>query len=127
VPTPTAPAFTRPALAPGLLAAVALLAGTALLDSDVFTVFRYVVSIFALIVLVFAYRGKAWWALPLLAAVAVLWNPVFVVPVQAELWQGLQFVAAALMIAVGVLVKVPTDGSTGGSTASRSVPSRGRR
>jgi K+-sensing histidine kinase KdpD len=123
VPTPTAPAFTRPALAPGLLAAIALLAGTALLDSDVFTVFRYVVSIFALIVLVFAYRGKAWWALPLLAAVAVLWNPVFVVPVQAELWQGLQFVAAALMIAVGVLVKVPTEGST----ASRSVAARGRR
>lgn len=123
MPTPTAPAFTRPALAPGLLAAIALLAGTALLDSDVFTVFRYVVSIFALIVLVFAYRGKAWWALPLLAAVAVLWNPVFVVPVQAELWQGLQFVAAALMIAVGVLVKVPTEGST----ASRSVAARGRR
>lgn len=123
MPTPTAPAFTRPALAPGLLAAVALLAGTALLDSDVFTVFRYVVSIFALIVLVFAYRGKAWWALPLLAAVAVLWNPVFVVPVQAELWQGLQFVAAALMIAVGVLVKVPTEGAT----ASGGVPVRGRR
>ena len=123
MPTPTAPAFTRPALAPGLLAAIALLAGTALLDSDVFTVFRYVVSIFALIVIVFAYRGKAWWALPLLAAVAVLWNPVFVVPVQAELWQGLQFVAAALMIAVGVLVKVPTEGSA----ASRSVAARGRR
>ncbi|KQO46849.1 MULTISPECIES: DUF6804 family protein [unclassified Frigoribacterium] len=123
MPTPTAPAFTRPALAPGLIAAIALLAGTALLDSDVFTVFRYVVSIFALIVLVFAYRGRLWWALPLLAAVAVLWNPVFVVPLPAELWQGLQFVAAALMIAVGVLVKVPTEAAT--TTKSASV--RGRR
>jgi len=121
VPTPTAPAFTRPALAPGLLAAIALLAGTALLDSDVFTVFRYVVSIFALIVLVFAYRGRAWWALPLLAAVAVLWNPVFVVPVEAQVWQALQFVAAALMIAVGVLVKVPTEAhqAAAGATARR--------
>nr|WP_254281096.1 DUF6804 family protein [Frigoribacterium sp. VKM Ac-2836] len=106
-----------------MLAAVALLAGTALLDSDVFTVFRYVVSIFALIVLVFAYRGRTWWALPLLAAVAVLWNPVFVVPVQADLWQGLQFVAAALMIAVGVLVKVPTEAAT----SSRATPARRRR
>jgi hypothetical protein len=123
VPTPTAPTFTRPALAPGLLAAIALLAGTALLDSSVFTVFRYVVAIFALIVLVFAYRGRAWWALPLLAAVAVLWNPVFVVPVQADLWQGLQFVAAGLMIAVGVIVKVPTEGAT----ASRTTAARGRR
>jgi len=123
VPTPTAPAFTRPALAPGLIAAIALLAGTALLDSDVFTVFRYVVSIFALIVLVFAYRGRLWWALPLLAAVAVLWNPVFVVPVQPELWQGLQFVAAALMIAVGVLVKVPTAAAT----TTGAAPVRGRR
>lgn len=118
MPTPTAPAFTRPALAPGLLAAIALLAGTALLDSDVFTVFRYVVSIFALIVLVFAYRGRAWWALPLLAAVAVLWNPVVVVPVEAQLWQGLQFVAAALMIAVGVLVKVPTEATTARATTA---------
>jgi K+-sensing histidine kinase KdpD len=123
VPTPTAPAFTRPALAPGLIAAIALLAGTALLDSDVFTVFRYVVSIFALIVLVFAYRGRVWWALPMLAAVAVLWNPVFVVPVQTELWQGLQFVAAALMIAVGVLVKVPTEAAT----TPKATPVRGRR
>ncbi|KQM25322.1 MULTISPECIES: DUF6804 family protein [Frigoribacterium] len=123
MPTPTAPAFTRPALAPGLIAAIALLAGTALLGSDVFTVFRYVVSIFALIVLVFAYRGRAWWALPLLAAVAVLWNPVFVVPVQPDLWQGLQFVAAALMIAVGVLVKVPTAAAT----TTGAAPVRGRR
>jgi hypothetical protein len=48
---------------------------------------------------------------------------VFVVPVQAELWQGLQFVAAAVMIAVGVLVKVPTEGAT----TSRGAPARGRR
>ena len=123
MPTPIAPAFTRPALAPGLIAAIALLAGTALLGSDVFTVFRYVVSIFALIILVFAYRGRLWWALPLLAAVAVLWNPVFVVPVQPELWQGLQFVAAALMIAVGVLVKVPTEAAT----TTKSASARGRR
>jgi len=113
VPTPAAPEFTRPALAPGLLAAVALVAGSVLLDSSIFTGFRYAVSILALIVLVFAIRGRAWWALPLLAAIAVLWNPVVVVPLDGQPWAALQFVAAVVFVIVGVRTKVPTDDAPG--------------
>ncbi|PYY42497.1 hypothetical protein DEJ32_02940 [Curtobacterium sp. MCPF17_046] len=101
------PAFTRPALAPSLLAAVVLLACVAFIDSSAFVFARWGVTVLALIVLVFAVRGRVWWAAVLTAAVAVCWNPVVTLPLPGELWAGLQLVAAALFIVVGIAVKVP--------------------
>jgi hypothetical protein len=106
------PPFTRPALAPSLLAAVVLLACTAIVDSSAFVFARWGVTVLALIVLVFAVRGRAWWASVLMAAVAVCWNPLVVVPVPGEVWAALQIVAAALFIVVGILVKVPRETTT---------------
>jgi hypothetical protein len=76
MPTPQKAAFLRPALAPGLLGAIALVAGVVLVDSTIFIGFRYVTAILAAIVFVFAYRGRGWIYLPFLAAIVVLWNPV---------------------------------------------------
>ncbi|GAA1492661.1 DUF6804 family protein [Curtobacterium herbarum] len=104
---PALPDFTRPALAPSLLAAVVLLACVAFLDSSAFVFARWGVTVLALIVLVFAIRGRAWWAAVLTAAVAVCWNPVVVLPIPGQLWAALQLVAAALFIVVGIAVKVP--------------------
>ncbi|MBY0175816.1 DUF6804 family protein [Curtobacterium herbarum] len=101
------PDFTRPALAPSLLAAVVLLACVAFLDSSAFVFARWGVTVLALIVLVFAIRGRVWWAAVLTAAVAVCWNPVVVLPIPGQLWAALQLVAAALFIVVGITVKVP--------------------
>ncbi|PZE67623.1 hypothetical protein DEI83_05805 [Curtobacterium sp. MCBD17_021] len=101
------PDFTRPALAPSLLAAVVLLACVAFVDASAFVFARWGVTVLALIVLVFAIRGRAWWAAVLTAAVAVCWNPVVTVPFPGEVWAGLQLVAAALFIVVGIAVKVP--------------------
>ncbi|WP_181439534.1 DUF6804 family protein [Curtobacterium sp. MCBD17_032] len=101
------PDFTRPALAPSLLAAVVLLACVAFIDSSAFVFARWGVTVLALIVLVFAIRGRAWWAAVLTAAVAVCWNPVLTLPLPGQLWAGLQLVAAALFIVVGIAVKVP--------------------
>lgn len=99
--------FLRPALAPGLLAAIVLVAGLALLDTEWFFGVRFVVAVLALIMCVFAVRGHAWLALPPLAAIAVLWNPVIVVPLEDQTWQALQFVAALVTIVAGVLIRVP--------------------
>jgi|GEM_PF-1578914 len=101
------PPFTRPALAPSLLAAVVLLACVAIVDSSAFVFARWGVTVLALIVLVFAVRGRTWWAAALMVAVAVCWNPVAVVPIPGEVWAALQIVAAALFIVVGIVVKVP--------------------
>lgn len=101
------PEFTRPALAPGLLGAIALMVGLALLDIEAFTIIRFVVSILALILCVFAVQAKAWWWLIGLAPVAVLWNPIIVIELHGQGWVSLQFVAALLFIASGIFIKVP--------------------
>jgi hypothetical protein len=107
-----APDFLRPALAPGLLGAIVLLAGLALTDTPWFVPVRFVVAILALIMCVFAVRGRAWWALPFLAAIAVLWNPVVVIPIDDRTWQAFQFLAALAMVVTGILIRVPaTDES----------------
>ena len=138
MPTPQKAAFLRPALAPGLLAAVALIAGVVLTDSSLFIGFRYVVTILAVIIVWFAYRGRGWVWIPLLAAIAVLWNPVWIVPIGHAPFQYLQFVAAAVFVGAGLYVKVPSPeaveagrGGSAGRTVGRDTgsghPSVGQR
>ncbi|TFC82441.1 hypothetical protein E3T23_04275 [Cryobacterium cheniae] len=105
--TPVEPTFTRTALAPGLLGAVILLGGLALLDSEGFILIRYAVSILALILCVFAIQAKAWWWLIGLVPIAVLWNPIVVIDLSGQGWVSAQFIAALIFILVGVVTKVP--------------------
>jgi len=104
---PTA-AFRRTALAPGILAAIFLLAGVALLGSEGFIWIRWPVSLLSLIVAVYAWQSKQWWWLVGLVPIAVVWNPVFILtPAPTQLWLGLQYLASAVLIASGILIKVP--------------------
>jgi hypothetical protein len=96
---------------PAVLAVIALLVGVALIGTSSFTVVRYVVSILALIVAVFAWQAGQWWWMIPLAPIVVLWNPV--IPVELgmpDLWLGLQYVAALVFLACGIVIKV-TDKS----------------
>lgn len=100
----------RLALVPAIIAAIALLIGVALIDGDGFTVIRYIVSIFALIVAWFAWQARHWWWSPLLVAIAVLWNPVFPIDLGLpDLWLGLQYGAALVFILSGLLVRTSAD------------------
>lgn len=100
----------RTALIPSIIAVIALFAGIALIGTDGFTVIRYIVSIFALIVAVFAWQARQWWWLLPLGAIAVLWNPVFPIDLgQPDLWLGLQYVAALVFLTVGILVRTSVD------------------
>lgn len=97
----------RTALVPAIIAVIALLAGVAFIESDGFTVIRYVVSIFALIVAVFAWQAHQWWWLIGLVPIAILWNPVFPIDLGApDLWLGLQYVAALVFSVAGILIKI---------------------
>jgi hypothetical protein len=100
----------RTALVPSIVVVIALLAGVAIITSDGFTVIRYVVSIFALIIAAFAWQARQWWWLFGLVPIAILWNPV--VPIDLgipDLWLGLQYAAALIFIASGVFIKVRDD------------------
>lgn len=102
------PAFRRTALAPGLLAAIVLLAGTALLGTGGFLWVRFAVSILAAIVAVYAFQAGQWWWMIALAPVVVAWNPVFPFDTNPpELWMAMQYVAAGIFIAAGIVITVP--------------------
>jgi hypothetical protein len=122
-PTPTA---SRLALAPGLLAAILLLAGVALVDTGWFTIFQYAISILAIIVCVFAVQGKQWWWILLLGPIAVLWNPIFPLDLDLVVWQILHLAAAAVFVAAGfvIRVKVAADGKkvTNASSGASAIP-----
>ncbi|MCU1529970.1 MAG: hypothetical protein JWP75_3733 [Frondihabitans sp.] len=101
------PEFRRTALAPGILGAIVLLAGLALLDNAGGYLFiRFGVSILALIMCVFSWQAKQWWWIVALLAIAVLWNPVVPLAFHGQVWVALQFVGALVFVLVGILVKV---------------------
>ncbi|MEO8262510.1 MAG: DUF6804 family protein [Pseudolysinimonas sp.] len=101
------PAFRRTALAPGLLAGVALLGAVALIENPAFIVFRFVVSILALVVVVFAFQAKHWWWIPVMLAIAVVWNPVYPLDISGPWWVAAQYVGILLFVLAGVFIRVP--------------------
>ena len=101
------PSFRRTALAPGLLGAVVLSAGIALLGTDGFIWIEYVVSILALVISVFAWQARQWWWIIGLVPVAVVWNPVYPFAFEGTVWLAAQFIAALLFVVTAVFIKVP--------------------
>jgi hypothetical protein len=105
-----APQPARLALAPGFLGAIVLMAGLALIGSENYTWIEYPAAILAAIAGWFAIQAKQWWCVAGLAAIVVIWNPVFPLPLPDVAFQGLSIAAAATFIAAGVLIKVtPTS------------------
>jgi hypothetical protein len=102
---PDAP-WRRFALAPGIVAALVLIAGSLLVGTDGFTWIRYAAAIFALIVGWFALQAKHWWWIPVMLAIAVLWNPVYPFDFSGQLWMGAQYLAAIVFIAAGLMIRV---------------------
>jgi hypothetical protein len=103
------PAFNRTALAPGILGAIVLIAGLALVGGEWYLYVRYAVSILALIMCVFAGQAKQWWWLAGLIPIAIVWNPVWPISMDELVLRGLHIAGAVLFIAVAVNVKVPTE------------------
>ena len=101
------PGPRRLALAPGIIAAIALLIGAIDVGAGWFEVIRYVAAIFAAIVAVFAFQAKQWWWLPVFAGVAVAWNPVWIIPIDEPWWPAAQYLAAVAFLLAGWLIKVP--------------------
>ena len=97
----------RTAIIPAVLAAIALLAGIALLDTDGFIIIRFAVSILALVVAVFAWQARQWWWLIGLVPIAVLWNPAFPIDLGNDtLWLALQYVGAVVFLICGFFIRV---------------------
>jgi hypothetical protein len=103
------PEFSRSALVPGLLGAIVLIAGFALIGTTWYLYVQYVVSILALIMCVFAGQAKQWWWLAGLLPIAVVWNPVWPLALDDLVLRSLELVAAVVFIGAGIVIKVPVD------------------
>lgn len=100
--------FRRTALAPGILGAIVLIAGLALIDSGAFFWIKTVTAILAAIVAVYAWQSTQWWWLIPLAAIVIAWNPIWPIDIHpGQLWLGMQYLAALVFVICGVLIKVP--------------------
>ncbi|MGV9193658.1 DUF6804 family protein [Microbacterium sp. MC2] len=97
--------FQRNALAPGLLAAIALFLSPLFADGVGATVIRFVVAILALIVAWFALQAGQWWWTVVFVAVAIVWNPVYPFDFSGPWWTAAQIAAAVAFIAAGALIK----------------------
>lgn len=102
--------YQRNALAPGLIAAAALFLAPALLGSDWEQGVLFVVTILALIVGWFAVQARHWWWVPVFAAIAVIWNPMFPFGFEGPVWLGAQFAAAVAFLAAGATIKILRPG-----------------
>ena len=69
--------YQRNALAPAILAAAACLAGIALVGHEYYQVVRYIIAILAVIIGWFALQARQWWWVPVMLAIAILWNPLY--------------------------------------------------
>lgn len=103
----TTPEYSRAALAPGLLGAIVLMAGLALLESEWFIVILFAASILALIMCFYAVKARAFWWLVGLVPIAVLWNPVLPLGLSGQGWQFLQLAAALVFVWAGFKIKIP--------------------
>lgn len=100
------PEFRRTALAPGILGAIVLIVGIALIEGDAFTIILFAVSILALVMAVFSAQARQWWWIGGFGPIAVLWNPVLPFGFEGDAWLGAQYAAALVFIAAGVLIKI---------------------
>ena len=108
---PTEPQFQRNALAPGILAAIALFLSPLVPDGLGATIVRFVVAILALIVAWFAVQAGQWWWAIVFLAVAVFWNPIVAVELDYAVWAVGGVIGALLFLAAGALIKNRRDES----------------
>ena len=109
--------YQRNAFAPGILGGLVCLAGAFVLGWPGYEIILYVIAILALICAWFAAQAKQWWWIVVFVAIAVLWNPVFPLDLNSpDVWLGLQYGAALVFLAAGILIKVV---DTGGASAKR--------
>lgn len=103
--TSSASQTQRNALAPGLLAAIALFVSPLFTQGLGATIILYVVAILAVIVAWFAWQARQWWWTIVFLAVAVIWNPIYPFGFSGAVWIAAQIIAAVTFIAAGALIK----------------------
>lgn len=109
---PAEPQFGRPALVPGILAGTIAIAGVGATDMWL-TIVRFLVTILAVILCVYAVQAGRAWAIALLAVPIIWFNPVFPrdqwpleIPDIVSLIA--LYVMPVILAGIGIWLRVPT-------------------
>ncbi len=94
------------ALAPSLLGSIAAIVGVSAVDNDMFFWVSFAISLLATIIGWYAIEARQWWWLPLMASMAIVWNPVYPLAISGDLWPIFQYLAAAGFLAAGLRIRV---------------------
>ncbi|QHC57442.1 DUF6804 family protein [Rathayibacter sp. VKM Ac-2760] len=95
------------ALAPGIILAIVLLAGLALVGTDEYVFVLYTVAILAAVMSWFAIQARAWWWLIGLIPMVALWNPVLPFAFPEVIWSSLHLIGIGIAVAAGLSIRVP--------------------
>lgn len=99
----------RMALAPGILLAVILLAGLALVGTEEYVFVLYAVAILAAVMSWFSIQARAWWWLIGLGPMVVLWNPILPFAFLEVVWSSLHLVGIGVAVAAGLIIRTPVS------------------
>lgn len=103
--------YQRNALAPGILAAIACIAGIGIIGLAFGLAIHFIVTILAIIIGWFAFQARMWWWIPIMLVIAVVWNPVFPFALTGAWGLAAHIVAAATFVAAGAMIKTPRPGT----------------
>ncbi|QEW04074.1 DUF6804 family protein [Microbacterium lushaniae] len=102
---PSPAAAQRNAFVPSLLAAIVLFLAPLLFGAGWTLFVLLTTAILALIVAWFAVQARHWWWVPVFVAIAVVWNPVYPLPLSGPVWIAAQPVAAVVFLVGGALIR----------------------
>ncbi len=112
-----------PHLVPSLVSIVMLVVAVANLESDYYMLLRVVVCSTAVFVGYYAYRRKRLGAIWLFAVIAIIFNPLRPLGLEAETWCWLDFIAAIMFVWAIIYIREPIVADTDGEEAR---PRKGR-
>jgi hypothetical protein len=96
---------SRPHFVPCLIAAVMAFIAIADLPYGYYTFMRLVVCATAVFAAIVAVKSKQMWAVWACSTLALLFNPIVPVHLTKSLWQPLDFIAGAMLVAAAVTVR----------------------
>lgn len=97
----------RPHLLPAIIAAVMLFTGIFPLPYGYYQFLRWITCGIAVFLVYLAYTYKKAWVAIIFGAIAILFNPIFTIHFEKDIWQWLDFICGAVFITSIFLLREP--------------------
>ena len=97
----------RPHLGPAIIAAVMLLIGIFPLPYGYFQLLRWIICGIAIFLVYIAYKYKKVWVTVIFGVIAILFNPIFTIHFEKNVWQWIDALCAAVFIMSIFLLREP--------------------